>query len=70
MQSRQPGFGLQAQGQQKTFIQGQACTNRIQALRCQPLQAFLALMHFLQRAENFPPRLQHPRPVVMGQRLE
>jgi hypothetical protein len=34
------------------------------------MQALQALAHFIQRAQDFAPRLQHPRPVVMGQGFE
>ena len=70
VQAGEPEFGLQAQDQQETFVQGQARAHRIQPLRRQALQALLALADFVQGAKNFPSRLQHPGAVVMGQRFK
>ena len=66
-QTRQAGLGLVTHQQQVAFVQRQACAHGIQALGRQPMQALKALADFIQGTQDLPPRLQHPRPVVMGQ---
>ena len=61
---------LQARDQQVTFVKRQARTHGIQPLRRKPLQTLQPLAHFVQRAQHLATGMQHPRPVVMSQRLE
>ena len=70
LQSRTGLLRLQAQRQQITFVEHQAGADRIRLVRTKALQTRQSQPHFFQRAQDFPTRLQHPRAIVMGQRLE
>ncbi|MNO80131.1 hypothetical protein D3C76_713240 [compost metagenome] len=70
LQAQPCGLGLQAHGQQKTFVQRQSGAYGKEPLRRQALQALQPLADFIQRTQHFTPRLQYSSAVVVRQRLE